>query len=91
AVPRPLGAGLLLQPTGLAALDRLGLAGTALVRGQTIRGIDGKTVLGRGVLAIDYADLDPRLYGVGIHRAALFQILYDAGQAERIALIADCP
>jgi len=33
AEPRPLGAGLLLQPTGLAVLAALGLADQALAQG----------------------------------------------------------
>jgi 2-polyprenyl-6-methoxyphenol hydroxylase-like FAD-dependent oxidoreductase len=39
------------------------------------------------VLAIDYRTLDPRLYGLGMHRGALFNILFDAVRAERIEIV----
>ncbi len=77
AQPRPLGAGLLLQPTGLKVLHRLGIEATALDRGTRIGGIDGRTATGRAVLRLKYSDLHPRLHGLGIHRGTLFGLLFD--------------
>lgn len=77
AAPRPVGAGLLLQPTGLACLARLGLDERARDLGAVIHAIDGRTARGRSVLAIDYRSLRPHLFGVGIHRASLFALLHD--------------
>ena len=77
AEPRPLGAGLLLQPTGLKVLHRLGIEAAALEAGARIAGIDGRTTRGRKVLHLAYRDLDARLHGLGIHRGALFRLLFD--------------
>ena len=77
AAPRPVGAGLLLQPTGLACLARLGLDDGALALGAVVYDIDGRTVGGWPVLAIDYRRLRPHLFGLGIHRASLFALLHD--------------
>lgn len=77
AAPRPIGAGLLLQPTGLACLARLGLDERAVSLGAVVHGIDGRTVGGRTVLTMDYRRLAPHLFGLGIHRASLFSVLYD--------------
>ena len=77
AAPRPIGAGLLLQPTGLACLARLGLDEGALALGTVIYDIDGRTVGGRTVMSIDYRRLRPHLFGLGIHRASLFALLHD--------------
>lgn len=74
--PRPLGAGILLQPTGLACLAQLGLDGAAIALGARIDWIEGKTRYGRSVLDIAYTQLAPHYFGIGIHRAALFDILY---------------
>jgi 2-polyprenyl-6-methoxyphenol hydroxylase-like FAD-dependent oxidoreductase len=74
--PRPLGAGLLLQPTGLAVLRALGLADEALARGARIVGLEGRTQRGRLVLDLRYADLHPRAHGLGIHRGTLFELLH---------------
>jgi 2-polyprenyl-6-methoxyphenol hydroxylase-like FAD-dependent oxidoreductase len=76
AAPRPLGAGLLLQPTGLAVLKVLGLAEAALKRGARIAGLEGKTHRGRTVLDLSYADLHPAAHGLGIRRGTLFDLLH---------------
>jgi 2-polyprenyl-6-methoxyphenol hydroxylase-like FAD-dependent oxidoreductase len=83
-VPRPLGAGILLQPTGLACLARLGLDREVIALGARIDAIEGKTGSGRSVLDMAYADLAPHYFGLGIHRGALFAILYL--EVERLAV-----
>src|SRR5678816_3380764 len=60
AEPRPIGAGLLLQPTGLAVLRALGLDEAALAQGGKVLGLEAKTAGGRAVLDLAYADLHPR-------------------------------
>jgi 2-polyprenyl-6-methoxyphenol hydroxylase-like FAD-dependent oxidoreductase len=76
AEPRPLGAGLLLQPTGLAVLAALGLAEPALAQGGKVVGLEAKTAGGRTVLDLSYADLHPRAHGLGIRRSVLFDLLH---------------
>jgi 2-polyprenyl-6-methoxyphenol hydroxylase-like FAD-dependent oxidoreductase len=75
--PQPLGAGLLIQPTGLRVLGRLGLYDDALKAGARVEGIDGRSDLGHSVLDLRYGDLDPRLHGLGLHRGALFTLLFE--------------
>src|SRR6266508_1259156 len=74
--PQPVGAGLLLQPTGLAVLRQLGLADAAIARGARVTGLDARTHRGRSILDLHYADLHPLAHGVGIHRATLFDLLH---------------
>ena len=74
----PVGAGFLLQPTGLAVLRALGLAGQALACGARIDCLHGQNVQGRQVMDIRYADLGANLHGVGMQRGALFEILKNA-------------
>lgn len=85
--PKPLGAGLLLQPTGLAALESLGLRGEAEARGAQISRLLGRTPSGRSVLDLRYREGRPGDRGVGIHRASLFNLLHqsalDAGVSWR--------
>lgn len=78
--PRPLGAGLLLQPSGLAALDTLGLRSEAERRGARISRLIGRTPKGRAVLDLRYADGRPGDTGIGIHRASLFDLLHTAAR-----------
>jgi 2-polyprenyl-6-methoxyphenol hydroxylase-like FAD-dependent oxidoreductase len=76
--PRPVGAGLLLQPTGLCVLGELGLLNAALDCGESINQLLGESVHGRRVIDMDYAGLGAGWYGLGIQRGALFELLRDA-------------
>jgi 2-polyprenyl-6-methoxyphenol hydroxylase-like FAD-dependent oxidoreductase len=76
AEPRPVGAGLLLQPTGLAVLRALGLAQDALAQGARVVGLEARTHTGRLVLDLAYADLHPAAHGLGIRRSTLFDLLH---------------
>lgn len=76
AEPRPLGAGLLLQPTGLAVLRALRLEQQALSRGSIILGLEARTAGGRRVLDLSYSTLHPAAQGLGIRRGVLFDLLH---------------
>ncbi len=80
--PGPVGAGFLLQPTGLQALWRLGLLDAACALGAPIERLYGETAEGRAVMDMRYADLDPRLSGIGMQRGALFALLHQAVACE---------
>jgi 2-polyprenyl-6-methoxyphenol hydroxylase-like FAD-dependent oxidoreductase len=75
---RPIGAGFLLQPTGLAVLWELGLLDESLRHGRRIHGLQGQNAAGRPVMDMRYDGLDKRLFGLGMQRSALFEILRDA-------------
>jgi 2-polyprenyl-6-methoxyphenol hydroxylase-like FAD-dependent oxidoreductase len=79
ATPRPVGAGFMLQPTGLHVMDRLGLTPQVEACGQRIDHIFGREARrGRVVLDVRYSDLKQPRQAIGVHRAAMFAILYDA-------------
>ncbi|WP_082672603.1 FAD-dependent oxidoreductase [Luteimonas abyssi] len=73
--PRPIGAGFLLQPTGLEALWSLGLLERALAYGAPVERLYGETIGGRPVMDMRYRELDPRLFGLGLQRGTLFSLL----------------
>ena len=76
--PRPIGSGLMLQPTGMAVLSKLDLLDAVLARGARIDRLFGKAGK-RVVLDVHYAALRRRsMFGIGIHRASLFAILHEA-------------
>lgn len=87
--PRPVGAGLLLQPTGLAVLRALGLEPAALTAGARIDGLFGENHKGRPVLDLAYGDLHPAAFGLGIRRSVLFDLLHHRLLASGARLVTD--
>jgi 2-polyprenyl-6-methoxyphenol hydroxylase-like FAD-dependent oxidoreductase len=75
--PQPVGAGiLLLRPTGQSVLARRGVldrvAGSAV-----IDRVYAESHRGRVVMDFGYADVEPGLHALGVHRGLLFHALYD--------------
>jgi len=89
ADPRPVGAGLLLQPTGQAILRRLGLLDEVLAHGAPVQRLFGDNARGRTVLNLDYGRFAPDCFGLGIQRGTLFGLLWRrmaaAGTTVRLA------
>ncbi len=77
AQAKPMGAGLLLQPSGLSVLERLGLRTAAEKWGAPVVRSFGKTLRGRTVMDLHYARLGSNAHGLGIHRSALFDVLHE--------------
>ena len=74
--PRAIGAGIMLQVTGLSVLRELGLEGRILDQGARIERLRVETTKGKSVLQLDYRRLREGLFGLGIHRGVLFDTLY---------------
>lgn len=88
--PRPVGAGLLLQPTGLAVLRALGLSDAAVASGAVIRGLEGRTAGGHIVLDLAYADLHEAAHGLGIRRSVLFDLLHGRLKRSAAEIVTGC-
>jgi 2-polyprenyl-6-methoxyphenol hydroxylase-like FAD-dependent oxidoreductase len=84
--PGPVGAGVMMQPSGLRVLQRLGLTGPVLDRGARVDRLYCATAEGRTVLDLVYGDLAPGLCGIGLHRGVLFATLFDAVRASSARL-----
>ncbi|WP_050475871.1 FAD-dependent oxidoreductase [Herbaspirillum rhizosphaerae] len=85
--PAPIGSGLILQPTGLTVLDDLGLFDEIAALGNRIDRLCGFDALsGRTVLDVRYAAIKGGRFGIAVHRAALFHVLYQAVAQAGIAI-----
>lgn len=88
--PRPVGSGLILQPTGLSVLNALGLLPAIVARGARIDRLHGADATsGRTVLDVGYAAGPGGRFGIAVHRAALFGVLHRAVLADGIAIVTD--
>ncbi len=86
--PRPIGAGLMLQPTGLAVLARLGLDKAAIDASSIIHGIQGHVVhTGKTIFNVSYHNLAPHIFGLGVYRGTLFSLLYEEVQRLHIPIV----
>ncbi|MGE3109091.1 MAG: FAD-dependent oxidoreductase [Phycisphaerales bacterium] len=80
----PVGAGILIQPTGMLVLSRLGVLERLLALGDRVERLHGVNAGGRTVLDLRYRDLRDDLFGLGLHRGVLLGALLHAMQAEDI-------
>jgi 2-polyprenyl-6-methoxyphenol hydroxylase-like FAD-dependent oxidoreductase len=78
--PRPVGAGITIQPTGLHVLARLGLRDHAVARGAPIDRLVCETKSRRRIFELSYETARPGLFGLGTHRGVLFEALFGAVQ-----------
>lgn len=85
--PAPVGSGLVIQPVGQAVLDIVGAGPAARGWGRAVHrmlGHEGEA--GRIVLDVSYDRSGKGWHGLAIHRAALFQALFDAAMARPLTL-----
>ena len=82
--PAAVGAGVMMQPSGMRVLRELGLEEEILQAGARVERLHATTPTGRMVLDLRYEKLDKNYYGLGLHRGALFQALYGAVLSEGI-------
>jgi len=79
ASPAPVGSGLILQHTGRTILRALGLEAQAQALGARIDRLHGKSVpAGRTVLDVRFSAIGEQKFGVALHRAALFNLLFES-------------
>jgi 2-polyprenyl-6-methoxyphenol hydroxylase-like FAD-dependent oxidoreductase len=86
--PSPIGSGLLLQPTGQAVLARLGLLDVVQSHGERIDRLFGSVASnGTKIFDLSYSQLGDETFGIGVHRASLFQALWQRANELGIDII----
>ena len=88
--PKPIGSGLMLQQTGLAVLDQLGLRDDIDALGTRIERLWGLTTPSlRPVLDVRYAKWRKDLYGLGVQRGLIFETLLKTALEAGIDVVLD--
>lgn len=90
--PGPVGAGILLQPSGMAVLHALGVLDEIRRCADVIARLHGMTPSrgdrpGRVVLDLAYEDLKPGLCGLGVQRGLLFTVLKNAAERAGVRIV----
>ena len=85
--PAPVGAGIIVQPSGLAVLAALGIHEQVIARGAPLERLRCVTAAGRTLLDLPYATVGAR-FGLGLHRGVLFAALHQLLDDARVTV--DC-
>lgn len=90
--PRPVGAGIALQPTGLHVLCRLRLYSDVVARGSKLdrlfvqRAVPDASSARKPLFELSYESAGEGLFGLGVHRGVLFQSLFGALRREPVSV-----
>lgn len=80
----PVGAGILLQPSGQAVLRMLGLLDRVAASGEVIERLRAFNHHGVRLVDMPYELLGPGVCAYGLHRGDLFEVLHEQVRSEKI-------
>jgi len=83
----PVGAGILLQPSGQEALATLGLLEAVTAKSEPIAELLAEQVSGRRLIRLPYRAADLAWTGYGVARGLLFTTLLDACRAAGVEIV----
>lgn len=86
----PIGAGLLLQPSGQAVLNRMGLLDRVIAGAAPIDELHAVRRDGRALIRLPYGEFEKGCRAYGVHRGVLFSALHQAVDAESIVVRLAC-
>ncbi len=72
---RPVGAGIMLQPSGQMVLRRLGIHDAIAKLSTPLLGMEARLASGKQLVRLEYASLGDQLRAWGVHRGELFEQL----------------
>jgi 2-polyprenyl-6-methoxyphenol hydroxylase-like FAD-dependent oxidoreductase len=78
---RAVGAGFLMQPSGMAVLEELGILEPVLAKAARVERLHVVDPSGRSLLDLHYGELGKNLFGAGLHRPVLLHHLLDCAAA----------
>ncbi len=73
---KPIGAGIMLQPSGQKILKRFGILDLIERQSSRLEGLDAFLRSGRPLIRLRYASLDEHSHAIGVHRGLLFDQLH---------------
>lgn len=80
----PVGAGILLQPSGQQVLKRMGLLDKVAALGEPVDELHALNQHERTLIRMPYGEIEPECRAYGLHRGDLFGVLHEAVLAQPI-------
>ena len=84
---KPVGAGIMLQPSGQRVLEQLGILEAIEDRSARIDGLDAWLPAQRPLIQLRYSALSPGIYALGVHRGLLFDQLLNLCDREGVTVV----
>ena len=81
---KAVGAGFLLQPSGMAVLEELGIRESVLAHAGKVERLHVVTRDKRTLLDLRYPELGEGMFGAGLHRPVLLHFLMEAMQTAKV-------
>lgn len=81
---KAVGAGFLLQPSGMGVLEELGILDAVLAHAAKVDSLHVLEAGGSTLLELKYRELGPGSFGAGLHRPVLLHHLIEAMHAARV-------
>ncbi len=82
----PVGAGILLQPSGQLVLKRLGLLNDVISKSERIDRLFAITHRNKTLIDLAYGDLSSGACAYGVHRGCLFNVLHEYASAAGVSV-----
>jgi 2-polyprenyl-6-methoxyphenol hydroxylase-like FAD-dependent oxidoreductase len=86
----PIGAGLLLQPSGQLVLQRMGVLDRVIAGAAPIEELHAVCREGRELIRLPYRDFKPGTRAYGVHRGLLFTALQEAVESQPVDVCLGC-
>ncbi|MFK7817266.1 MAG: FAD-dependent oxidoreductase [Planctomycetaceae bacterium] len=83
----PVGAGILLQPSGQRVLARLGILDEVISGSSRINALHAQHRSGRELVHLEYRKLRDTLFGLGVLRGHVFSILLERCKASGVTIV----
>jgi len=85
----PVGAGILLQPSGQRILQRVGLLDTVIQQSARINSLHAQHRSGGTLVHLPYQHVSNELFGLGVLRSLIFQLLFERSQTAGVDIHED--
>jgi 2-polyprenyl-6-methoxyphenol hydroxylase-like FAD-dependent oxidoreductase len=86
----PIGAGLLLQPSGQLVLQRMGLLDRVIANAAPIEELHALRRDGRELIRLPYREFESGMRAYGVHRGSLFTALQEAVESQPVDVRLGC-
>lgn len=84
---KPIGAGIMLQPSGQIVVEKMGLLESLAECSKRLGGMVAQLTTGQTLVELRYDWLEPQMFGLGVHRGRMFDLLLNACRKQGVKIV----